>query len=172
MTARAAIVIGVVGRPWGRRGQFLVNPMGSDPEFVTGRGCLRIRVRGGEPKDHALLGSHLAGGRLVVQVEGCDTPEDAEKLHGAEVVMEPEEFTPPPEGTFYPHQLQGLRVVMPDGREIGRVERVVGTAGPDLLEIAAAGRRTLVPFVDAMCRVDLGSGVLEINPPEGLLELD
>jgi len=139
VSGQAAVVVGVVGRPWGRRGQFLVNPLGSDPEFVVSRGRLRIRPQGGEPRDHVLVGSHFAGGRLVVEVEGCETPEDAQRLHGAEVVMEPAEFAPAPEGTFYPHQIEGLRVVMPDGREIGRVERVVGTAGPDLLEIRTAG---------------------------------
>ncbi len=172
MTEAAELVVGVVGRPWGIRGQFVLDPRGSDPQVFLSRATLRLRRRDGERVELPILGSHLAGGRLVLRVEGCATPEEAERFRGAEVLLEPEALAPAPEGTYYPHELTGLRAIRRGGGELGRVERVVETAGPDLLEVRSEGRLLLIPFAAAICRVDREGGVIEIDPPEGLLELE
>jgi 16S rRNA processing protein RimM len=172
MNARHEVVVGVVGAPWGTRGQFLLDPRGSEMEFVLSRPVLRLRTAGGDRIDRALAGWLVAGGKLVVGIEGCATPEAAARLRGAEVLMPAEAFPAPPEGSFYPHQLAGLSVVRTDGAPIGTVERVVETAGSDLLEVRAGSRTILIPFVEAICRVDAGRNLIEVDPPEGLLELD
>ena len=167
------VVIGTIGRPWGIKGQFLVDPRGSDPARLISRG--RLRVRGGSQegdREFPILASHFAGGRLVLQVEGCATPEEAEGLRGAQVVVPTEELGAAPEGSFYPHELSGLKAVTTDGRRLGIVEKLLPTAGADLLQIRAEGREILVPFVEDICRVDLEAGEIAIDPPEGLLELD
>jgi len=85
--------------------------------------------------------------------------------------MEAGEFSPAPEGAYYPHELAGLKVVRRGGEELGLVERLIETAGPDLLEVKAGSKSLLIPFVEAICRVDRSHGLIEIDPPEGLLEL-
>ena len=169
------VVVGVVGRPWGTKGQFLVNPRGSDPDLLTRGSVLRLRGPGGRSSEHEVLGTHFAGGKLVVSIAGCGTPEEAAALRGAEVIVPAENFDPSPEGAFYPHELAGLEVALPDGTVLGRVARVMETAGPDLLVVAdagASGRERLIPFAEAICRVDRDSGRIIVDPPEGLLELD
>lgn len=169
------VVVGVVGRPWGTKGQFLVDPRGSDPGLVTQGRVLRLRRPGAASSDHEVLGTHFAGGKLVVTIAGCATPEDAAALRGAEVVVPADGFEPTPEGAFYPHELTGLDVVLADGTPIGRVVRVMETAGPDLLVVrddAASGRERLIPFAEAICRVEKDAGRIVVEPPEGLLELD
>ena len=173
--AASEVVVGVVGRPWGTKGQFLVDPRGSDPALVT-QGCvLRLRRPGRPPSEHEVLGTHFAGGKLVVTIVGCATPEEAAALRGAEVVVPVDGFEPPPEGAFYPHELAGLDVVLKDGTPLGRVVRVLETAGPDLVVVqdgGGSGRERLIPFAEAICRVDKDGGRLIVDPPEGLLELD
>jgi 16S rRNA processing protein RimM len=173
--AASEVVVGVVGRPWGTKGQFLVDPRGSDPGLVTQGSVLRLRRPGHGASDHEVLGTHFAGGKLVVTIAGCATPEKAAELRGAEVVVPVEGFTPSPEGAFYPHELAGLEVALVDGTSIGRVVRVMETAGPDLLVVrdeAGSGRERLIPFAAAICRVDKDAGRIVVDPPEGLLELD
>ena len=168
------VVVGVVGRPWGTKGQFLVDPRGSDPALVTRGRVLRLR-RPGAASDHEVLGTHFAGGRLVVTIAGCSTPDEAAALRGAEVVVPSSDFDPKPEGAFYPHELAGLEVVLVDGTSIGRIVRVLETAGPDLLVVRDEGsgeRERLIPFAEAICRVDAEAGRIVVDPPEGLLELD
>ena len=172
MSVPGEIVVGTVGRPWGTKGQFLVDPHGSDPAFLLARGRLRLRRRGRLDAEYPILASHRAGGRLVVGVEGCASPEDAALLRGAEVLIPAGEFEPAPEGSFYPHELTGLAVLLPDGGAVGVVERVLATAGPDLLRVRSAEREILIPFVESICvRVDLAARTIVIDPPAGLLEL-
>ena len=85
--AASEVVVGVVGRPWGTKGQFLVDPRGSDPGLVTQGSVLRLRRPGQDASDHEVLGTHFAGGKLVVTIAGCATPEEAAALRGAEVVV-------------------------------------------------------------------------------------
>lgn len=173
MTEGEDVVVGIVGRPWGTRGQFLLNPQGTDPNLLLSSGRLRLRPRGGAEGEFVILKSHFAGGRLVVQVEGCRTPEQAETLRGAEVVLDAGSFAPAPEGGFYPHELAGMTVVLRvGGGLVGRVERVLDTAGADLLVVRRGEKDVLVPFVEAICQVDRGSRTIEIDPPDGLMDLE
>ena len=172
MSAAQELLIGTIGKPWGIKGQFLVDPRGSDPARLVSRGRLRVRIPGSPDREHAIVSSHFAGGRLVVQIEGCRTPEEAERLRGAEIIFPAEDLSPAPDGSYYPHQLVDMPLVTRDGREIGTVQRVVETAGPDLLEVRSGAREILIPFVEAICRVDAEAGTIEIDPPDGLLELD
>ena len=74
---------------------------------------------------------------------------------------------------FYDHQLEGLRVVTTDGRLVGNVKEVLHTAAGELLSVTAeTGAEVLVPFVGAIVtEVSLANQTIEIDPPEGLLEL-
>lgn len=172
MTVGDEVVVGVVGRPWGLRGGFLVNPQGTDPKLLLASGRLRLRSKGKKEREFVIRDTHFAAGRLVVQVEGCGTPEEAETLRGAEVVVDPQVFKPAPEGSFYPHELIAMDVVHRASGLTGRVERVIDTAGADLLAVRMGDREVLIPFADAICRVDRKNRTIVIDPPEGLLDLE
>ena len=173
MNSGSEIVVGVVGRPWGNRGQFIVDPRGADPAFVLSRGELRLRRRDGTRIDLPILGSHIAGGRLVVSALGCSSPGEAELIRGAEVLVDRSAFGPPPAGSYYPHELVGLPAVGGSGESIGRVERVIESGGgADLLDVRSGDRSILVPFAEAYCRVDREAGAIVIDPPDGLLDLE
>jgi 16S rRNA processing protein RimM len=75
---------------------------------------------------------------------------------------------------FYDHQLEGLVVRTVDGAEVGSVTEVLHTAAGELLSVrTAAGAEVLIPFVSTIVpSVSLASGVIEIDPPDGLLDLD
>ena len=73
---------------------------------------------------------------------------------------------------FYDHQLEGLRVGTTTGDNGGHVAEVLHTAAGELLSIRAEDGEVLVPFVGAIVTsVSLADGTIEIDPPEGLLEL-
>ena len=76
------------------------------------------------------------------------------------------------EDAWYDHQLVGLRVVDPEGAELGRVVAVEHLPAQDLLEVARPdGARRLVPFVTAMVpAVDVAAGTVVVHAPPGLLD--
>ena len=74
---------------------------------------------------------------------------------------------------FYDHQLEGLRVVTTTGTPVGSVAEVLHTAAGELLSVRSEEGEVLVPFVSAIVTsVSLADQTIEIDPPEGLLELD
>ena len=77
---------------------------------------------------------------------------------------------------FYDHQLEGLRVRTIDGLDVGTVSEVLHTAAGEILAVRPGegdGPEILVPFVGAIVTaVSLADGIVEIDPPEGLLDLD
>ncbi|HEY6576435.1 MAG TPA: ribosome maturation factor RimM, partial [Mycobacterium sp.] len=75
---------------------------------------------------------------------------------------------------FYDHQLEGLRVRTVSGRDVGAVAEVLHTAAGELLSVKTdADAEVLVPFVSAIVTsVSLTDGIVEIDPPDGLLDLD
>ncbi|UCD25534.1 MAG: 16S rRNA processing protein RimM [Gemmatimonadota bacterium] len=82
-----------------------------------------------------------------------------------------EELTPPSEQQMYEHEVPGATVVA-NGEVVGEVTRVVEAAGGRLLAVDMNGREVLVPFSKPIVvSVDRAAKRIEIDPPEGLLEL-
>jgi 16S rRNA processing protein RimM len=74
---------------------------------------------------------------------------------------------------FYDHQLEGLRVVTTAGTRVGTVAEVLHTAAGELLSVRTDDDgEVLIPFVSAIViSVSLEHRTIEIDPPEGLVEL-
>jgi 16S rRNA processing protein RimM len=135
-----------------------------------------LRARGSDDRqrDYVVEAARAHGGRLLVRLAGVADRDAADGLRGSLFVIDSEELPAIDEpDTYYDHQLEGLRVHMTDGREVGTVAEVLHTAAGELLAVnrGQAGE-LLVPFVSAIVTsVSLDAGTVEIDPPEGLLEL-
>ena len=115
------------------------------------------------------------GGRLLVRLDGIASRDAADALRGSLFIVDTADLPPiedPDE--FYDHQLEGLRVRTVSGREVGAVAEVLHTAAGELLSVKTdADAEVLVPFVSAIVTsVSLTDGIVEIDPPDGLLDLD
>jgi 16S rRNA processing protein RimM len=86
---------------------------------------------------------------------------------------------PPPEDEdeFHDHVLRGMAAVLVGGEPLGEVVDVLHLPHGDVLVVRrhdgpGPGTELLVPFVKAMVPVvDVAGRRLEIDPPEGLLDL-
>jgi 16S rRNA processing protein RimM len=114
------------------------------------------------------------GGRLLVRLDGVADRDTADALRGALFLVDSADLPPiedPDE--FYDHQLEGLRVRTTAGVEVGTVAEVLHTAAGELLSVRTEDGEVLVPFVGAIvASVSLADQVIEIDPPEGLLDLE
>ena len=78
-----------------------------------------------------------------------------------------------PTDMFYHHDLIGCAVRMPDGMVLGSVAAVQGNAENSRLVIRTATEEVLVPLVADICQqINVADRTIEIDPPEGLLELN
>lgn len=101
--------------------------------------------------------------RWVVAFEGVAGREAAESLRGA--VLSGEPIDDP--DALWVHELIGCTVREPDGREHGTVDEVLANPAADLLVL---GSGALVPVVFVISGPT--DGVVVIDPPDGLFELD
>ena len=76
-----------------------------------------------------------------------------------------EEAAPLPEGRFYEHQILGLRVVTPEGEELGRVREIMRLPSND---VYVAGALLIPATHDAIVRLDPEEGVLVVRSREYL----
>lgn len=108
----------------------------------------------------------------IVAFEEVETREAAEALRGYVLEVEASQLPALEAGEFYPFDLVGLTVRVPDGTAVGSVSDVVESPAHALLVVALAdgfesvgmgAREVMVPFVDeAVPTVDLEAGYVEV----------
>ncbi len=114
------------------------------------------------------------GGQPVFKFAGIDTMTEAERWEKSEILVEPEDVVPPPEGEYSHRDLVGSVVIdAASGNHLGVVARVDVFGGPDLLAVQMTdGREVLLPFAKAICReIDVAAKTIRVDVPEGLLDL-
>ena len=170
------LVVGRVVKAHGVTGEVVVEVRTDDPDkrFAPGTRLRARPSRGGPERAYVVDSAREHSGRLLVRLAGVAGRDAADALRGNVFVVDSEELPPiddPDE--FYDHQLEGLRVVTKDGRLVGNVNEVLHTTAGELLSVTSeTGAEVLVPFVTAIVtEVSLENQTIEIDPPEGLLEL-
>ncbi|MFZ0832192.1 MAG: ribosome maturation factor RimM [Mycobacterium sp.] len=169
------LVVGRVVKAHGVTGELVVEVRTDDPDrrFAPGSALLG-RARDGAAREYTVESVRDHGGRLLLRLAGIDDRDTADAMRGVVFVIDSDELPPiddPDE--FYDHQLEGLEVHTVDGRDVGTVSEVLHTAAGELLAVRRDdGSEVLVPFVSAIViSVSLADRLIEIDPPEGLLEL-
>jgi 16S rRNA processing protein RimM len=170
------LIVGRVAKSHGVTGELVVDVRTDDPELRFAPGAvLRAKASDHGERNYVVTAVRPHGNRLLLRLEGIADRDAADALRGSLFVIDSEDLPPIDESdTYYDHQLEGLLVRTTDGRDIGTVAEVLHTAGGELLAVDRAGAgELLVPFVTAIVTsVSLETGVVEIDPPEGLLELE
>jgi 16S rRNA processing protein RimM len=109
------------------------------------------------------------GGRVpVMRLDGVTEREAADALSDRYLEREAE---PLPPGTYYWHQLVGLRVTDEAGIDLGHVVEVFRAGGSEVYRIEGPGGELLIPALERVVRrIDIEAGVMEIRPAEALPE--
>jgi 16S rRNA processing protein RimM len=112
-------------------------------------------------------------GLLVLKFRGIDSISQAETLVGCEIQVPKRERLTLPEGEVYVSDLLGC-AVLDRGTEVGRITDVqFGGGDAPLLVVKAGNKEHLLPFAEAyLVKVDIPSKRIEMNLPEGMLELN
>ena len=170
------LLVGRVVKAHGITGEIVVEVRTDDPDtrFAPGN---RLRAKtsraGGDERSYLIDSVREHGARLLVRLAGVTDRDAADALRGSVFVVDSDDLPPIDEpDTYYDHQLEGLRVVTAAGQDVGVVAEVLHTAAGELLAVKRDTGEVLVPFVSAIVTsVSLQDGTLEIDPPDGLLDL-
>jgi 16S rRNA processing protein RimM len=165
---RDLVLVGRVVKPQGRHGEVVVLPLSDRPDRFPGLRRAFVATPGGGVRELKVLRCWPHKGRFVLEIEGVASIDEAEALRGLELRIAEEELAPLPEGSFYHHQLAGLKVEDEAGAAIGLVEDVWETgADSRVLVVRGPDGETLIPFVSEFVKeVDLASGRVVALRPE------
>jgi 16S rRNA processing protein RimM len=169
------LVVGLLKKPHGVRGDALIYPVTDEPDavFALGRRLALL------DRDGRAIGRELVIERSrpyhrawLLHFEGIETREAMAGMRERHLAIPVTEARPLEDGEFYMHELVGLAVATAGGRGVGVVARVVEAPQGWLLEVAGDGKRHLIPFTRSVVeRVDRAERLVVITPPDGLLEL-
>jgi 16S rRNA processing protein RimM len=169
------LLVGRVVKAHGITGEVVVEVRTDDPDARFAPGAT-LRARGSDQQDHSYVVDDVRehGGRLLVRLAGVADRDAADALRGSLFVIDSDDLPPIDEpDTYYDHQLEGLRVRTVTGVHVGTVAEVLHTAAGELLAVKRDDAdEILVPFVSAIVTsVSLDDRTVEIDPPDGLLDL-
>lgn len=164
------VVVGVIGRPHGVRGEVVVGLRTDEPgrRFAPGQ---RLRAEG-SMTTFTVASARDHSGRFLVQFAGLTDRTAGEAVRGTVLVADVDEAERPADtGEYYDRQLIGLRALTTDATEAGVVTGVLHLPGQDLLQVQTSTGVRLVPFVAALVpEVDLAAGTLTVVDVAGLLD--
>lgn len=166
-------VVARFAKPHGLKGEAIVHPLTDRPDavFVAGRRLMPVDDAG-RPAGASLtverarryhrrwlLKFREVGDRTALEGRGLA----ALGVAAAEL--------PPPAAGLGAHEVAGAAVLRGDTR-VGTATALIPIPGGVLLAVAVEGREVLVPYrAPIVVRVDPSRREIEIDPPEGLLEL-
>jgi 16S rRNA processing protein RimM len=159
-------------KPRGIRGELLARSQSDIPGRLETLRSGQAHLASGEDVAVELEQAWRHKEGWVLKFAGVDSIEQADRFRGSELWVPFSERGGLPEGEFFESDLVGLRIVdAATAQELGVVEEVQQYGGPPLLGLTHEGREVLIPFVPAMCYVDVEARVIRVTLPDGLLEL-
>ena len=167
--ARRWIPVAEVARPHGVRGELRLKLYNLGSDLLLGRRDVALRLADGTERPATIVAARPVPNAVLVQLSGVGDRDAADELRGAVVSIPRDEFPPLDSGEFYACDVEGARVVLPDGSEVGRVRGLRSYPTCDALEIDGGGRALEVPLLDAYVQeVDVEGGVIRLVTIEGL----
>lgn len=125
-------------------------------------------VRGTEQRNVCVTTVAVHNGTPVLQFEGIDTPEDAKRYNGWEIVVPRDLAAPTRENEYYIEDLIGASLRY-HGEHVGTIASVVEGGQSQLLEVrvsetAGSKKVVLIPFMDRFIgTVDVEAGIVELR---------
>lgn len=177
MPAPEWVIVGRVRKVHGLQGELVVEPITDRPDaiFASGRRVVAGTHEGTISRDRRELTVRSARpfkGGYIVDFEGIDSREEAEKWRARFLLVPGAELPPLAPDEVFIHELYGMRVLLPDDAPLGVVEAVYELPQGLGLDVKRdAGGTVIIPWRDeVIARVDREARVLVVEPPEGLLD--
>ncbi len=169
------ILIGVVRKVRGNKGDLKVESMSDFPERFSGLEEVFVRKRNSaQAVKVEIEKSEFVNNYAVMKLKGIDSYEGAAAFVGAEVLVPESGRVAPPAGTYFIDSLIGMNVKTADRGKIGVVKDVLSNLKQSMLQISMDdGSEFNLPFVNAFVRnVDVQANEITVELIEGLIPVN
>jgi 16S rRNA processing protein RimM len=173
MTADTA-TIGSIVKAVGLKGELKLLP---GPDFWTGALSLErldLVSDDGARLEVSVERYRPKGNTYIIKFTGIESRDDAEPVIGYRLDVDTGSLADdelPPE--LKPFQVMGAEVRLKSGETAGRVvDMLIGPAQRCLIVETGEGRRAVPVVPEVVVETDLEEGVIVIDPPDGLLDIE
>ncbi len=163
------LAIGRVVRAHGLRGELSVTVLTGFPERFETTEWVYLG-NSVDPAPYRLESFRWHQTHILLTLAGVNNRTEAEKFKGQLVQVPIEEAVVLPAGTYYLHQLIGLKVVTTTGQPLGVVVEILETGANDVYVVENQGRQLLLPAIaDVVKAVDLDQAQITVELIDGLV---
>lgn len=151
----------------GLKGDLRVMSLTDAPERLS---VGELVVVEGETAPREIVEAGISKHGPVLRLVGVTDRDTASALIGRHLLAPAAPDDLPP-GTYWWHQLEGLEVVTPSGRDIGRLEEVFRVGSNEVYRVVGSDGEVLVPSLRSIVvTIDLAAGQMTILDPAEWLE--
>lgn len=154
------VPVGRIVGIFGIRGQVKVQALTDFPErFEPGRSLLL------DDEPRKIKAAHWHKMQVRLTLEGISTVEAAEEIRGKTLYVTADDLPELEQDEYLTRDLIGLEVIDVNHGRLGKVDRVLGGAAQDLLEVGSILIPTVKQFIKS---VNLKEGRIEVELIEGM----
>jgi 16S rRNA processing protein RimM len=163
------LAIGRISKPFGVRGELVVELMTDDPERFTALHEVLVGATPESGRAMVLERVHVSARGVRIAIEGIGDRTAAEALRGHYLFVAPADRIRLPPGRHFVHSMLGLAVVTEEGDPLGTLEEVLKLPAHDVYVIRGARGELLLPAVEEFVRrIDLEAGTMTVRLIEGM----
>ena len=156
------LMIGQITKPQGVRGEVKVRPCTCDAGRFEGLETVYVERDGGYAPMRIRV-NRLSDDAVYMNVEGVSDRDAAEKLRGTALYIDRAHAVELDEDTNFLTDLYGLRGVVDDGRDLGKLADVMQPGGNDVYVFKGPLGEVLVPALKSVVlAVDLEKGEMRL----------
>lgn len=157
------LVIGQITAPFGVKGEVRVRPETDHPDRFLGLEEVCLELPSGEQRRERVAEASVMPKGVRLRLACCHSRSAAEQLRGAWLKIKKSQAVPLPEGSYWVHDIIGMKVMSDQGEDLGEVTDVIQAAGNDVYVTPKA----MIPAVrQVVRRIDLDGRQIVVSLPE------
>ena len=157
------LLIGEITKPQGVRGELKLRPITCDPWRFEDMDYAYIK-EGENYRKVSIKVRKVNEDAVYLRMEGVETRNDAEEVRGTQLFIDREHAVELDEDSTFICDLMGLKGVLTDGSEIGKIIDVMQPGGNDVYVFKGKKGEVLVPALKSVVvKVDLQEGTMLLD---------
>lgn len=165
------IAVGRITKSVGIRGEVRVSMLTDSPERFVKLEAVWCGTDETTAVRFSILSMRIERSAVVLKLKEIDSRSLADEHRGEYLFVESKDTVAPGKGSYFIHDIIGMKVVTEAGEEIGRVRDVMEMPANDVWVVTSGTKEILIPAIKEVIRqVDLNGRTVVIRPLEGMLE--
>jgi len=161
--------IGRIVKLHGVKGKIKVDYFGEEPSQISQYREVWVEDRTGRLTSYEILGVTPQPPRLILQLKGVQSADEAQALVGKTISVRRESLPDLSDGEYYWFEIIGMEVEADNGTHLGRVQEIIPTGSHDVYVIRGERGEILLPAVEGVIQgIDRERRIINVTWREGL----